>query len=51
VRLENLPRGEAWNFEDQLTGARYHWRRESLVATGLYVRLDAGAAHLLIPVQ
>jgi len=51
VRLEDLPRGEAWDFEDQLTGARYHWRRESLVGTGLSVRLDAGAAHLLIPVQ
>jgi hypothetical protein len=51
VRLEHLPRGDAWDLEDQLTGTSYHWRHESLNAAGLYVRLDPGAAHLLIPTR
>lgn len=49
VRLEHLPDGGGWVLEDQLTDARYEWSRESLNGAGLYVRLDAGAAHLLIP--
>jgi hypothetical protein len=38
--------GEAFDFEDALTGARYRWTRESLEASGLYVRLEPGQAHL-----
>jgi hypothetical protein len=49
VRVGPLPSGEQWEFDDQLTGARYRWSRDSLTRTGLYVRLDAGGAHLLIP--
>jgi glycosidase len=42
----DLPDGGAWNFEDRLTGARYRWTREALTATGLYVRLEGGRAHV-----
>jgi hypothetical protein len=49
VRLQHLPPGDAWDFEDQLTGTRYRYSREALNATGLYVRLDPGSAHLFIP--
>ena len=38
--------GAAFDFEDALTDARYRWTRESLEATGLYVRLEPGGAHL-----
>lgn len=48
VGLHHLPAGDAWHFEDQLTDRRYRWTREAITAGGLYVRLDAGAAHLLI---
>jgi hypothetical protein len=42
----DLPAGEAFDFADALTDARYPWRREALERTGLYVRLEAGGAHL-----
>ncbi len=38
--------GDAFDFEDRLTGASYRWTRESLEHRGLYVRLEPGAAHL-----
>jgi hypothetical protein len=40
--------GSAFDFEDALTDARYRWTRESLEATGLYVRLEPGSAHLFL---
>ena len=40
--------GAAFDFEDALTDARYRWTRESLEATGLYVRLEPGGAHLFM---
>jgi hypothetical protein len=43
---EDLPDGDEFDFLDALTGARYRWTRESLSASGLYVRLEAGDAHL-----
>jgi glycosidase len=43
---DDLPDGEEFDFVDALTGARYRWTREPLLATGLYVRLEAGNAHL-----
>ncbi len=47
VRLaDDLPDGDEFDFIDALTDARYRWTRESLLAPGLYVRLDAGGAHL-----
>lgn len=46
IALGDLPAGSAWDFEDRLTGARYRWTREALTATGLYVRLDGGRAHV-----
>jgi hypothetical protein len=41
-----LPDGEAFTFDDALTGEGYRWTREALDRTGLYVRLGAGGAHL-----
>jgi hypothetical protein len=41
-----LPDGTVYDFKDHLTGNTYTWTRESLQQRGLYVRLDAGAAHL-----
>lgn len=35
-----------FEFEDALTGATYNWTRASLEHRGLWVRLDAGKAHL-----
>lgn len=47
VRLtEDLLDGDVFDFADALTGARYPWTRESLLGNGLYVRLEAGGAHL-----
>jgi hypothetical protein len=43
---DDLPDGEEFDFVDALTGARYRWTREPLLAAGLYVRLEAGSAHL-----
>ena len=42
----DLPPGAAFDFEDCLTDVRYHRKRESLLDQGLFVRLEAGAAHL-----
>jgi hypothetical protein len=44
----DLVPGDAFDFEDRVTGATYRWTREALERTGLYVRLDAGAAHLFL---
>jgi hypothetical protein len=44
--IDDLPPGYAFDFVDALTDARYRWTRESLVDSGLYVRLEAGGAHL-----
>ena len=44
--IEDMPAGEAFDFEDRLTGASYRWMREHLQQRGLYVRLDPGSAHL-----
>jgi hypothetical protein len=38
--------GEAFDFDDAMTDARYRRTRESLEATGLYVRLEPGHSHL-----
>jgi hypothetical protein len=38
--------GDAFIFDDALTGERYRWRRDALDRTVLYVRLAAGGAHL-----
>jgi len=43
---DDLPDGEEFDFVDALTEARYRWTREPLLATGLYVRLEAGSAHV-----
>jgi hypothetical protein len=40
--------GEAFGFEDRLTDATYRWTREALLDRGLYVRLEAGRAHLFM---
>ncbi len=42
----DLPPGEAFDFEDRLTGITYPWPRQPLEQRGLYVRLEPGAAHL-----
>jgi hypothetical protein len=41
-----LPPGEAFRFEDALSGGKYPWTRGDLERTGLYVRLEPGSAHL-----
>jgi hypothetical protein len=33
-------------FEDQLDGYQYPWSRNALNQSGLYVKLDKGAAHV-----
>ena len=33
-------------FEDQLDGQQYPWSRHALNESGLYVKLDKGAAHI-----
>jgi hypothetical protein len=43
---DDLLDGDAFDFVDALNGERHRWTRESLCASGLYVRLDAGDAHL-----
>lgn len=40
--------GDAFDFEDRLSGTSYRWTREALQGRGLYVRLEAGAAHLFV---
>jgi alpha amylase-like protein len=42
----DLGPGTTHGFEDALTGATYNWSRTSLDEHGLWVRLDAGKAHL-----
>ena len=42
----DLVPGGAFDFDDRLTDATYRWTRESLLDRGLYVRLEAGGAHL-----
>jgi hypothetical protein len=44
----DLPRGRSFGFDDCLTEATYRWRREDIEARGLYVRLDPGAAHVML---
>ena len=44
----HLPPAAAFEFEDRLTGVRYPRTREALERTGLYVRLEAGGAHLFL---
>lgn len=47
IGLEADVRGDAaCDFDDQLTGVSYRWTRDALAARGLYVRLDAGQAHV-----
>ena len=40
-------RDETVVFEDQLDGQRYPWSRDALNQSGLYVKLEKGAAHIL----
>lgn len=47
VQLGALPHAPAFSFNDQLSDQRYRWTREDL-KDGLYVRLNAGAAHLFV---
>jgi len=42
----DLPPGAAFDFEDYLTDVTYRRTRESLLDRGLFVRLEAGGAHL-----
>jgi alpha amylase-like protein len=42
----DLGSGAAFDFQDALTDATYNWTRTSLLERGLWVRLDAGSAHL-----
>ena len=42
----HLPAGAAFDFVDVLSGNTYRWQRAALDATGLYVRLNRGRAHL-----
>jgi glycosidase len=43
---EWLPEGSAFDFVDHLTDARYRRSRADIESPGLFVRLDAGHAHL-----
>lgn len=43
-----LGKGLAFEFDDRLTDARYRWTRDALLRSGLYVRLDPGAAHMFL---
>jgi hypothetical protein len=45
VRIPDLPDAAAFAFMDQLTDERFAWERDDL-DRGLYVRLEAGGAHL-----
>ena len=40
--------GAAFDFDDQLSDARYRWTREALERTGLFVQLEGGGAHLFL---
>jgi hypothetical protein len=43
---DDLFPGEVFDFEDRLTNESYRWTRDALLDRGLYVRLEAGRAHL-----
>jgi hypothetical protein len=43
---DDVPEGHEFDFIDALTDARYRWTRESLLGAGLYVRVEAGGAHV-----
>jgi hypothetical protein len=47
VQLGALPHVPAFTFNDQLSDQRYRWARDDL-NDGLYVRLNAGAAHVFL---
>jgi hypothetical protein len=47
VMVADLPPGDAFELQEQLTGQAYQWTRAAL-GNGLYVRLDSGAAHLFV---
>jgi hypothetical protein len=44
----HLGKGLAFDFDDRLTDARYRWTRDALLRSGLYMRLDPGAAHVFL---
>ena len=46
TELPGNPQDGAVLFEDQLDGHQYPWSRDALGQSGLYVRLDKGAAHI-----
>jgi glycosidase len=46
--IADLPREDVFVFTDRLTGATYRRKRKALDVRGLYVRLEAGGAHLFI---
>src|SRR5262249_4422592 len=46
--IGNLPAGAAFDFEDRLTGESDRWTRDALSGRGLWVRLQAGRAHLFV---
>jgi hypothetical protein len=45
---DGLPDAETFEFVDALTGLRYRRTRASLADRGLYVRLEAGGAHVFV---
>jgi hypothetical protein len=47
LEIGDLPSGENFALNDQLSGETYHWSRADL-GNGLYVRLHSGGAHILI---
>ena len=49
----DLPVGAKFQFSDRITGESYRWTRDALNARGLWVRLQAGQAHLftVLPIQ
>lgn len=46
IEIGAVPPGDVFDLVDRLTGERYRWSSADL-QSGLYVRLDAGDAHLL----
>ena len=47
VQVGELPTGDAFDLNDQLSDRTYRWTREDL-GRGLYVRLQSGDAHLFV---
>ena len=47
VQIGDLPKGDTFELTDQLSDQVYRWTRQDL-ANGLYVRLQAGDAHLFL---